>query len=150
MKVILLQDVKKVGKKDQTVDVSDGYAINFLFPHHLAVQVTKKSMEVLGSQKQIAKDNEEKAVAEAKELAHKLEGVTVEVAMKSGKDGKLFGTVSLKQIEDEILRQFNLVIDKRKFLDKTSLNSLGFYKLKIELHKGVIGEVNVHIIEEGK
>ena len=150
MKVILLKDVKNVGKKDQTVEVSDGYATNFLLPRKLAVQVSKKSMEVLENQQENARIAEENAKNNAKELAKKIEELTLEIPVKTGKEGKLFGNVSLKQIEEEFLARFNITIDKRKFLDKGPLDHVGFYNLKLELHKGVLCNVKVHIIEGGK
>lgn len=150
MKVILLQDVKKVGKKDQTIEVSDGYATNFLIPHKLAVPVSKKSLEVLDGQKQAELDNQAKLKEEALLLKKQLETLTLEISMKCGKDGKLFGNVSLKKVQEELANQFHIEIDKRRFVDKSSLDCLGFFKLNIELYKGVIGQVNVHIIEEGK
>lgn len=150
MKVILLKDVKNVGKKDQTVEVSDGYAANFLFPRKLAVQLTKKSQEVLANQQEDARVKEENAKKAAEELAKKLETITVTIPMKVGKDGRLFGNVSLKQVEQEVSNRFHLTIDKRKFLSKDAINTLGFFNLKIELHKGVIGNVKVHVVEEGK
>lgn len=150
MKVILLADVKKVGKKDQTVEVSDGYATNFLFPRHLAVQVTKKSVEVLADQKEAARQLDEANRKAAQELAAKLKNITIEFKVKTGKEGKLFGNISTKQIEDELLKQFNITIDKKKFIDKGPLNCLGFHHLKIELYKGVVGEINVHLASEGE
>lgn len=147
MKVILLQDVKKVGKKNDTLEVSDGYAKNFLFPRKLAVQVTAKSKEILENQKEQAKQEEAKAVADAQTLAKTLENITVEFACKVGADGKMFGSISLKQIEEEMDKIHHIKIDKRKFIDKDNINSLGYYKLKIELHKGVVGIVNVHVKE---
>ena len=100
MKVILLQDVKKLGKKDQVIDVSDGYAANYLIPHRLAVQVTKKSNEVLAEQKEAERQQFEANKAEAQKLAKTLEGITLEFKLRTGKDGKCFGNVSLKQIEE--------------------------------------------------
>ena len=150
MKVILLADVKKVGKKDQTVEVSDGYATNFLFPRRLAVQVTKKAVEVLEGQQENARQLEAQKRAEAQTLAEKLKDVTVEFKVKTGKEGKLFGNVSAKQIEEELLKQFNIQIDKKKFIDKGPLSVLGYHHLKIELHKGVVGVVNVHLAAEGE
>lgn len=146
MKVILLADVKKLGKKDQIIEVSDGYAANFLFPRRLAVQVTKKSVEVLGDQQELARQLEAEKRANAEVLAEKLKDITVEFKVKTGKEGKLFGNISTKQIEDELLKQFKLQIDKKKFIDKGPLNCLGYHRLKIELHKGVIGTINVHLI----
>ena len=150
MKVILLADVKKLGKKDQTIEVSDGYANNFLFPRHLAVQVTKKSVEVLENQQEEARENEAKAKAEAQELAKRLEGITLEFKVKTGKEGKIFGAISLKQVADELEKQHKITVDKRKFVDKGPLDVLGFWDLRVELHKGVIGKVKVHLIGEEK
>ena len=150
MKVILLQDVKKLGKKDQIIEVSDGYAKNFLFPRHLAVQETQKSREILSNQQENARIAELNAKNEAEKLAEVLKDKTLLFKVKSGKDGKIFGSISLKQIEEEMDKQFSIKIDKRKFIDKGPLDSLGFYHLKIELHKGVIGVINVHLEEEGK
>lgn len=148
MKVILLQDVKKIGKKDQTVEVSDGYAVNFLFPRKLAVQLSKKSQEVLDSQKEHARQLDEQNRLDAMELAKKLEKIEINIKMKVGKDSRLFGNVSLKQVEEMLANQYGIKIDKRKFIDKGPLDTLGFYKLKIELYKGVIGQINVHVIGE--
>jgi len=148
MKVILLQNVKNVGRKDQTIEVSDGYAVNFLLPRRLAVQVTKKSVEVLENQQEEARENEAKAKADAQELAKKLDGITLEFKVKTGREGKLFGAISLKQVAEELEKQFKIVVDKRKFIDKGPLDVLGYYDLKIELHKGVVGVIHAHIGEE--
>lgn len=150
MDVILLADVKGVGKKNQTVKVSDGYANNFLLPRHLAVPSSKKSQEILSNQKENERIQDENNRNNAKQLVESLKDITLEFTAKVGKDGKLFGSISLKQIEDEIKNKFNITIDKRKFIDKGPLDSLGFYKLKIDLYKGVIGVINVHISEEKK
>ena len=149
MKVILLKDVKKLGKKDAIIDVSDGYAANYLFPNHLAVPVTNKSKEILNKQQEDARIAEENARKEAQELAKRLEGIEVIFKAKVGKDGKMFVSISLKQIEEEILKQHGIQIDKRKFIDKGPLDALGIYRLQIELYKGVVGLIKVHIIEEG-
>ena len=150
MKVILLKDVKNVGKKDQTVEVSDGYASNFLFPRRLAVPLSKKSQEILSNQKEEERLLDEKNRNDALALAKRLESLTLDFKVMTGKEGKLFGSISLKQVEEEMLKQFNIVIDKRKFIDKGPLDSLGIYKLKIELYKNVFGYVNVHIQEDKK
>ena len=147
MEVILLADVKNVGKKDQTVNVSDGFAHNFLFKRHLAVPVSKKSVEILGIQQENARIAEENKKNDALKLVETLKGITLELDAKVGKDSKLFGSISLKQIEEELKAKHNITIDKRKFIDKGPLDSLGFYKLKIELYKGVVGEIKVHIQE---
>ena len=148
MEVILLQDVKGVGKKNQTVSVNDGYANNFLFPRKLAVKVSKTSVQILANQQENARIAEENARKEAQELSVKLKDMEVSFKVKVGKEGKTFGSVSLKQVEEEFKRKYNVTIDKRKFIDKGPLDSLGYYNLKIELHKGIIGIIKVHIEEE--
>ena len=148
MKVILLADVKKLGKKDQTIEVSDGYAVNFLFPRKLAVQVTKKSVEVLENQQEQRRENDAKMKADAQELAKRLDEITLKFKVKTGREGKLFGAISLKQVAEELNKEFNIEIDKRKFVDKGPLDVLGFHHLSVELYKGVFGKVHVHLEEE--
>ena len=147
MEVILLADVKNVGKKNQTVNVSDGYANNFLLKKHLAVPVSKKSVEILEIQQENARIAEENKKKDALKLVETLKTITLEFDAKVGKDSKLFGSISLKQVEDELKAKYNIIIDKRKFIDKGPLDALGYHKLKIELYKGVVGEINVHIQE---
>ncbi len=152
MKIILLSDVKGIGKKGDTVNVSDGYASNYLIPKKLAVISTP------ASQTQLAKSNaeeEKRQIAlkeEAEELAKRLEHINVEFKAKVGSDGRMFGTISPKEIEEGLKTQWGIVIDKRKFIDKYPANALGYTRLKIELYKGsagtVVGTVNVHISEE--
>ena len=149
MKVILLADVKKLGKKDQIIDVSDGYAVNFLFPRRLAVQVTKKSVEVLDTQQEERKELAAKMKADAEELAKKLDTITLTFKVKTGREGKLFGAISLKQVAEE-LSKLGIEIDKRKFVDKGPLDELGFHHIGVELYKGVIGKVHVQILGEEK
>lgn len=146
MEVILLADVKNVGKKNQTVTVSDGYANNFLLKKKLAVPVSKKSVEILEEQQENARLEELRKKEEAIKLVDVLKGITLEFSTKVGKDNKLFGSISLKQVEDELKNKHNIVIDKRKFIDKGPLDTLGIYNLRIELYKGVIGEIKVHIV----
>ena len=147
MEVILLADVKNVGEKNQTVKVSDGYANNFLFKNKLAVPVSKKSVEILENQKENARIAEENAKKTAQQLAETLKDITLEFTAKVGKDSKLFGSISLKQVEEELKAKHNITIDKRKFIDKGPLDMLGTYALKIELYKGVVGVIKVHISE---
>jgi large subunit ribosomal protein L9 len=148
MKVLLLKDVKNVGKKDQEIEVANGYAANYLFPNKLAVALTEKGREIRDEQLQQAKELEAKKVAEAQDLAGKLSAIILEFKAKSSKDGRMIGTISTKQIVDLLLKQFKLVVDKRKFVDHYLVNAFGYTRLKIELHKGVIGTINVHVTEE--
>lgn len=147
MEVILLADVKNVGKKNQTVNVSDGFAVNFLFKKKLAVPVTKKSVEILQEQKENARLADLKAKEDATKLVEVLKGITLEFDAKVGKDSKLFGSISLKQVEEELKAKHNITIDKRKFIDKGTLDSLGYHHLRIELYKGIVATINVHIVE---
>ena len=148
MKVILLKDVKNVGKKDQVVEVSDGYGNNFLIPRKLAVLSTSKSLEIRDQQKLDAALLEQKKKNEAEVLAKKIEAITVEFTAQTGKDGKMFGSISLKQIEQELKERHKVEIDKRKFIDHDAVNSLGYTRLKLELYKGVITTVNIHVSEK--
>lgn len=150
MKVILLKDVKKLGKKDQTIEVSDGYAANYLIPNKLAVQASKKSNEILANQKAEEKRIFEENTAKARSLAEILDKITLEFTLKSGNGGRCFGNVSLKQIEEKLASAHNITVDKRKFIDKGPCDTFGMFHLKIELFKGVIGTIHVHIKEEGK
>ena len=147
MRVILLQDVKKVGKKGQTVEVSDGYAANFLFPRKLAVKETKKSVEILDQQNEEVRIAKEKAKEEALKIKEQLEKVVLEMTLKAN-NGKVFGSISFKQVEDALREQFNIVIDKRKIITKDPINQIGYSRLEIELYKGVIGIITVHVSEE--
>ena len=147
MKVILLQDVKNVGKKGQTIEVSDGYANDFLLPKRLGVNATKRSVEILDKQKEDARILDEKNRKEAEELKEKLKTITLEFTCKTGKDGKLFGSVSSKQVVEKLKTSYGITIDKRKFVDKETVNTLGVTILKNELYKGVVAEIKVHVSE---
>lgn len=147
MKVILLKDVKNVGKKDQIVEVSDGYANNYLIKNRLAVMYSNKSLEILKKQQANAAELEKQKEQKAKEVALTLKDLTLEFVLSVGKDSQVFGSISYKQVEEELKNKHNIIIDKRKILSNEKLDSLGFHVLKIELYKGVIGEIRVHIGE---
>ena len=148
MKVILLNDVAKVGKKNQIVEVSDGYARNYLIRNKLAVEATKKSLEVLDHQKVEQKLHEQELKVEAEEVAKKLENILLKFQVKVGTGSRVFGAVSTKQIVDVLQKNHGIKVDKRKFLDADKVDTLGVTKLKIELYKDVIGEVSVQLIEQ--
>ena len=147
MKVILLKDVKGVGKKSDIVNVKDGYASNYLFPHGLAVMQSGRSMEILNEQKKAEAENIEKMKQNAREIAAKLEKITLEFSANGSGDGRMFGTISTKQIEQELKDKHGIEIDKRKFVDKTAVDHFGYTKLTIELFKGITGVVNIHVKE---
>ena len=148
MRVILLQDVKGVGKKNQIVEVSDGYASNFLIPRRLAVKSTEKGLEVMKKQIQDEKDELARKEALAKEEAKRLEDIVLEFEAPSSKDGRMMGTISENQIVAELKDKYGMIVDKRKFLDKYPCNAFGYTKLKVELFKNVIGTIKVHVSEK--
>lgn len=148
MKVILLKDVKNLGKKDQEIEVANGYAANYLFPNKLAVALTERGKEIRDEQLKSLQDAEAKKVSEAQDLMGRLSTITLEFKAKVAGDGRMIGTISTKQIVEELKEKHAITIDKRKFVDHYLVNALGFTRLKIELHKGVIGVVNVHVSEE--
>lgn len=148
MKVILLKDVKNVGKKDQVVEVSQGYGANYLIRNGLAVMYSAGSKKVLDKQVQDRKDEEDRKRAEAQIVAEKLKDITLEFKAPASKDGRMFGNISPKQICEEMQNVHSLSLDKRKFIDKYPVNAFGYTRLKIELFKGVVGTVNVHVSEK--
>ena len=148
MKVILLSDVKKVGKKGSVVEVSDGYGANYLIPNKLAVKVTKTSMDIKNKQDDEKARQDEQNRVDAVALKEKMDNLTVKLKAKVGKDGKMFGAISTKQIVEEYKKQFDIELDKRKIVDSKSISSLGYTKIKIELYKNVIATITVHIEQE--
>lgn len=152
MKIILLTDVKGIGAKGETKNVSDGYAVNYLVPRKLALISTPENQAHLKKASAEEKAHEEALKADAEKLARRLENINVEFKAKAGSDGRMFGTISPKEIEEGMKKQWGIVIDKRKFIDKYPANGLGYTRLRIELYKGsagqVVGTVNVHISEE--
>lgn len=149
MKVILLSDVKKVGKKGEIKEVADGYGRNFLVAKGLAVEATKKSMEVLGEQKEADIQKEKENEKEANVLKEKLAKITLEFKVKTGAGGRVFGNVSSKQVVEELKKKHNIVIDKRKFIDAHAATALGTTLFKVDLYKNkVIGEIKVHLSEQ--
>lgn len=145
MKVILKSDVKKVGKKGEIVNVADGYARNFLIARGLAVPSTEKSLEILAEEKEAEKEEDARKKQEAEELAKKLEGMTFDFHVNSGAEGRVFGSVSTKQIV-EALQKEGIKVDKRKILDTDPIVSLGVTKVRVELYKGVIGIIQCKVI----
>ncbi len=145
MKVILKSDVKKVGKKGEIVNVADGYARNFLIARGLAVATSEKSLEILAEQKQEAKELDEANRQEAMKLAEELEKMTLTFKVNSGEGGRVFGSVSTKQIVEE-LRKKNIFLDKRKFIDTHPIVSLGTTKVRVELYKGVVATLNCRVV----
>ena len=142
MKVILLQDVAKHGKKDEIIEVSDGFAKNYLIRQGLAVPESKSSVAKLEKQIQQKEDTEQKEILEAEKIKKTLEKEKIVFKVKCGKDDKVFGSISSKQISEELKKQgFN--IDKKNIQIKENIDTLGTHNVKIELHKKVIFDLKV-------
>lgn len=142
MKVILLTDVKKQGKKDQVIDVSDGYANNFLINKGLAVPYNDSNKKKLERDLKNRELEEEALIKECEELKKKLSDITIKFKVKTSKDGRMFGTISSKQISDE-LKKLGYDIDKKKIECDHPLDSLGTHIVKVNLHKKVVCDLKV-------
>ncbi len=146
MKVILLSDVKNVGKKDEIVEVADGYARNFLFKRKLAVAQTQGSMKVLDKQQEEARLHEEQLKQQAQEIKARLEKIVLECQIKTGNGGRSFGSISTKQIVEQLAREHGITIERRKILGHDAISSLGDSELKVDLYRNqVIGVIHVHV-----
>ena len=145
MKIILLNDVKNVGKKGEVKEVADGYARNFLIKNKLAVPATEQSQAILESQIQQKADAEAKAIEDAKALKALLANITLTFTLKTGDKGKTFGSVSSKQIAEELLKQHKITLDKRKIVENEALNTLGTTILDVHLHRTVTAQLKIVI-----
>ena len=146
MKVILLQDVKKVGKKDEIINANDGYARNFLFPKKLAVEANAKNMSLLQGRKDSANFKKEKEMEYANSLKEKLSKIMLTVKVKAGENGKIFGSITSKEICVELKKQKNIEIDKKKVNLKEPIKELGTFTIDIKLYEGIIGKLKINII----
>ena len=149
MKVILLQDVKSLGKKGQIVEVNDGYARNFILPKKLGQEATSQNLNTL----KLQKANEAKVAQEnldnARRFADELSKLTVVVGMKAGEGGKLFGSVSSKEIAEEAKKQFGVEIDKKKIVLADPIKSFGVFEIGVKLHPEVTASMKVKVQENG-
>lgn len=149
MKVVLLQDVKKVGKKGEIVDVSDGYARNFLFVKKLGKEATSTAINDVKLKSAADERKKAEELEEAKSLGEKLKASSIKVYMKAGEGGRTFGSISTKEIAATIKEQLDIEIDKKKLVLKDPIKSLGSYVVQIKLHPKVTSEITVKV-EEAK
>lgn len=149
MKIILTQDVKKHGKKGDIIDVKDGFGMNYLVKNKLGILANESGMKKLNTEKRLKEEKEEVLKQEAIKTKNKLEKLKITFKVKTGKEDKVFGTISPKQIEVE-LKNKNITIDKKKIILDVPISSLGTHIVKIELYKDVIGELKVELIKESR
>ena len=145
MKVILLQDIKNVGKKDEIINNSDGYARNYLFPKKLAVEATKDNLNQLKARQDTAKRKKEQEKEDAKQLAEKLKKITLSIQVKAGENGKIFGGVTAKEIAENLKEQQSIEIDKKKIMVKETIKALGNYSVEIKLYEGISANLAVSV-----
>lgn len=147
MKVILLQDVKALGKKGDLVNASDGYARNFLLPKNLAREANAQAMNEYRN----AENSKNFKIATEKKHAEgykaQLEGKTFEMKAKAGQGGKLFGSITAKQVAEEIKKQYNINIDKRKVVLESDIKEFGSYKADVKLYSGIVANITVKVSE---
>jgi len=146
MKVILLDNIKGVGKKDQILEASDGYARNYLLPRKLAVEANAENMSKLNNKKdanQYKKDLEKQA---AEEMAKKLKNILLKIKVKAGENGKIFGGVTPKEISENLKSQYQMEIDKKKIEVKEPIKNLGSTQVNVKLYEGIVGVLKVEVI----
>ena len=144
MKVILKQDIKNVGKKNEIINAADGYARNFLFPKGLAVPADNSNMNELKLKQKSEANQKAKDLENSKKLAEELKDKTLEISVKAGNNGKLFGGVTSKEISEALKSQLNVEIDKKK-IQTDVIKQEGIYKVNLKLLEGVVATVNVHV-----
>lgn len=148
MKVVFLKDVKGKGKKGEIKNVADGYAHNFLIKNGYAAEANAQALSQLDGQKKLEAKNAAAELAEAKVLKETLEALTIELKAKSGEGGRLFGSVSTKQIADALQKVHGIKIDKRKMTLNDGIRALGFTNAPVKLHHDVTATLKVHVTEE--
>ncbi|GAW93714.1 50S ribosomal protein L9 [Calderihabitans maritimus] len=147
MKVILTQDVKKLGRKDDVVEVSDGYGRNYLLPRGLAVEATPENLKKLEKKKEAQERQYKLELEQARKLADKIAQSAVEIRTKVGEKGKLFGSVTSKEIASALERELGIKVDKRKIELPEPIKAIGKYSVNIKLHPEVEAKVEVNVIE---
>lgn len=145
MKVILTQDIKSVGKKGQILDASDGYARNYLLPKKLAVIADATNLNELKTKQEANKYKKDMSMAGAKELSEKMKGYELIFKIKAGENGKTFGSVTAKDIADELNKKYFVEVDKKKICLSDSIKSIGIYNIEVKLFEGISGTIKVRV-----
>lgn len=145
MKVILTQDIKGVGKKDEIINANDGYARNFLLPRKLAVEANSQNMSLLQGRKDSANFKKEQEKENALKVQEKLSRIMLKMKVKAGENGKIFGSITSKEIATELKNQYEINIDKKKILLKEAIKELGVFNIELKLYEGIIGKLKIHI-----
>ncbi|NLO48756.1 MAG: 50S ribosomal protein L9 [Clostridiales bacterium] len=148
MKVILQQDVKSLGKKGALAEVSEGYYKNYLFPRKLAVKATADNLHTLKQKEKAADAQAEREKKQAMAYVSKLQSCVVKIAAKAGSSGKLFGSVTSKEISEALKAQYNIEVEKNKIIQNEPIKSFGSYEVKCKLGHEVSGTINVLVVEE--
>lgn len=148
MKVILLDNIKGVGKKDEVINASDGYARNFLFPKKLAVEANNENMNKLKAKKQSEQYKKDVDKENAQNIAKELDKITLTIAVKAGENGKIFGGVTSKEISEELNKQYKIVVDKKKIVLSENIKNIGSFDINIKLYEGVTGKLKIKVISK--
>ena len=148
MKVILKQDIKGVGKKDQIINVSDGYVRNFLFPKNMAVEANNENMSKLRAKQDSNAFKKQQEQEEAQKIADKISKIILKVPVKAGGNGKIFGGVSTKEISDLLEKNYKIKVDKKKIELKETIKELGTRNVNIKLYEGVIANLKIDVVAE--
>lgn len=147
MKVILLQDVKKIGKKGDVINTSDGYARNFLFPRKLAKEATDASLHILNNQKENERKQKLAEIEAAQKLAAELKGKEIKISSKTGENGKLFGAITSKDVAELIKKQYNVAVDKKKVVMDT-IKVAGTFEIEVKLYPKVATKMKVIVVPQ--
>lgn len=147
MKVILLQDIKSVGKKGEVINASDGYARNFLFPKKLAQEATDATLHILNQKNENERKKKLSEIEAAQNQAEQLKNKRIEIVVKAGEGGRLFGAITTKDIAENIKSQYNMDIDKKKITANT-IKNIGTYEVEIKLYAEVSTKMTVAVIEK--
>lgn len=145
MKVILLQDIKGVGKKDEIINASDGYARNFLFPKKMAIPADEGNMARLQSKKDSQEYKKELERKDAKQVKSKIENIVLEIKVKAGENGKIFGGVTSKEISEELKNRYSIQVDKKKIILKETIKTLGRFNIEIKLYEDIVANLVLQI-----